>query len=435
MKHFKFFFKLERNRFLTAINVILAALFFIAAMYFIRAGSQWYYSILKDKNDFINIEQRKVGIHQNYSRYAGHGFRVQLMPSPLSIFFSNSGMFPGLTAGLDVGERLHLSGSRSGRDFFARSPGIQWDFASLFIVFATLIYLFYGYETFQHKDYLKMLRGLTGDKKTFLYFISARFLILTFFFLTVILCGTALTLCGGIIFTAGEYLSLLGLSGMWVLVSFIFFILGALIGTKKSKVPGFLSVILTWVCLVFVFPAAVNKIVSVKSGDIPLNYHLELEKFGYVMEFENRAIREVGQYSKKKAATDGGKALVESYISGEYSEICKLEKRVEQQLESQVNFFHSVCLFLPSTFFSSACSELSSLGYESGISFYKNAQSLKDGFVRFYIDKEYYPGDPRVEPFLRGEEYVYYGEVNFPGTTLWGVLLHIIWRIALPGIV
>ncbi len=431
MKPFKHFFIIEFKRLFSLIPLILGLLFLGAAVYVIQDGSDQFKDILKNKEEFKQIEQSKVKKYHYYTQYGAYGFRIQFIPSPVSIFFYDSGSFSELTANIDVGERLNLYNSFKGKNMFKERPGTHADFAGLFLLFGSLMCLFYGYDTFPRREYTKLLSSMAGEKRVYFQTFTARFLLLCLYFTLVTAVGIVIVILNGIAFTGTEYLYILCFLGIWLLLALSMFSVGTALRLIKSKVLGITLLMLTWIFLVYLYPLAVNKITLIKAGNMISNYQMELDKFNELVNFENRAIEDVGRYSKEKAKTQPGKQLVKSFLNREYKKIQKIEKKLEEQVTANIKLFQWLSVFSPTTFISSVTSEMSSKGYEGNLEFFKYNQYLKDKFCLFYFEKEYDspPGEKEIESFIKEEENIFTGSARLPGNFGWGLLVLLVYCV------
>ncbi|MCP4153747.1 MAG: hypothetical protein GY757_38835, partial [bacterium] len=83
-------FSLEWRRFTARNNLVVFLLYWGLALFFVYDGVQQYKDIQQSKENFCRCEQMKLDLYINYSQYGGVGFRILSLPSPLSVFFSNS---------------------------------------------------------------------------------------------------------------------------------------------------------------------------------------------------------------------------------------------------------------------------------------------------------------------------------------------------------
>ena len=414
MRRFKDFVIYEFKAFKCAGNIIIALLFFVAAMYFVQDGSWQFKSILDNKDDFVKIEKFRVQQNRSYSQYGASGFRVMFIPSPLSVFFFNSGVNNNLTADLDVGSRLTISSSFKGRDAFKDRAGNFADFSGLFIFIGTLLVFLYGYEAFRQTDYLKFLSSIITIKKVFWLTVFARFFLALLFFLAVTAAAVLLVVVNGISLRSPDLLYLAVFFLVWMLTVFFFLTLGSIIGLKASKQAGLSLIVIAWLVLVYFIPLGIQKITATGARDIPPNYKLELEKYDHLMKFEQRVTEVVKNYSIKMDSTKEIRDLVDTFINNEYKKIKKIENDLEDNSTKKVNNYQLYSIFTPATFFANVREEMGGTGYENILSFFRYVVNLKHKFCMFYKEKKFYSDDRKVESFIKGDKNIYYAKSRLP---------------------
>jgi ABC-type Na+ transport system ATPase subunit NatA len=288
MNTFKSFLLFEFRRSLTRRNLITILLFFILSMYLTNTGVQQYKEIMKNKNEFQEVEKLKVKQLNNYDQYGGYGFRLYFMPSVLSIFSNNTNLFTELSASIDVGEKLNIEDSFKGKKVFAQQPGRWLDFSGIVLLFGSLIALFYGYDAFCHKEYLKFLASLYGHRQVYFYTWLSRMIWLGLYFIIVAAAALTLTLLNRIPLANSEYNYFLIFIPVMLLAIVFFFSMGTIAGSMKSKLKN-LTIILTWFISVYLLPVGLNQIIEEKSDEISSNYEAELGKLTTLMDFERDA--------------------------------------------------------------------------------------------------------------------------------------------------
>ncbi|NIM18188.1 MAG: hypothetical protein GTO45_39810 [Candidatus Aminicenantes bacterium] len=131
MRTFAKFLKLEFNRLLIPTTLIIAALFFVLSMGMVKSGTEWFRDILNDKEDFKVNQKTKAEGSLSYDQMGVNGFSIKFIPSPLSVFSYNSGLFSSLTAHINVNEILEIHESYKGKDTFKERGGVTrgfyWD--------------------------------------------------------------------------------------------------------------------------------------------------------------------------------------------------------------------------------------------------------------------------------------------------------------------
>lgn len=423
-------FILELKRQFSRKTIALVLFVMLLAFYFIQIGIGNYKNAVENIETFRTFEKVKVQQYVNYNQYGTYGFRVLFVPSPLSIFFINSSTISQLTSNVDAGERLNMYNSFKGRTLFAEKSGGYKDFSGIMLLLGSLLVIYLGYESMIYKDYSRFMTGFTGHGRFFACIICSR---LVLFSLLVLLSGglaLALLEINGIGLSPVELLHFAVYLGILELTMIFFFSLGTIAGSLKSRFAGFVMVIASWFVFVFLAPGVVSAITAGKADNIISNYRLELEKLKNLMDFEQRAIREVGFTNEDNI--DAVRGLIESYWTNEFKKIQAFEKRLENDMQNNIRLFETLSFIVPSTFYLSSSNEISSKGYANFIRFFSYIQDLKGRFVRFYLDKRYYLPPPetgaaspviKIEPFTKENENLFYADSRRPNYLVVGVLL------------
>lgn len=140
----------------------------------------------------------------------------------------------------------------------------------------------------------------------------------------------------------------------------------------------------------------------------------------------------VEKYGKsKEEGLKADKEMSERYWNQEYPKIRALDSRAITYTRRMANKFHLLSIFNAGTFYKSVNNELSSKGYNGYTAFYENIMEVHQGFLRYYIDNKYRPLTGKVEPFLKGEEYVFYGKSSLPAYFGWGIALNVFYILIL----
>jgi ABC-type transport system involved in multi-copper enzyme maturation permease subunit len=431
MKLYRSILGIELKRMIAVMNIILLSVFFVIAMYFTLDGVTRYKNNIKEIEEFKKIEQQKVANYNNNKYYANNGFRIILEPPPVSIFFFNSGVGADLYAYLNLLERLNIESSLKGKNLGKERYTGFTDFSGLLLLIGSLLCLFYGSKSFEHREYLKLLVGLKGEKRIYSLIIGARFSLIALFFLVTMVSGILLSMLSGIVFTGSDYLLLLKFSAAVLLVYFILFIMGTITATFKLEKYRIVLMMTIWACLLYIFPIAASKILNVNARSMNSNVRLELSNWNSVMKFEKRAVNEQGKYSKEKAYTREGIALGKSFLTNEYKEIQESEMKIEDGMKGNSQLYHGISSFTPGTFCLSVSNELSGQGYETVVNLFKYAQNMKDNFEKFYFEKEYPPTNKKVESFIKADENVYKSISHIPGTYWPGMGIMAVYAILL----
>jgi hypothetical protein len=296
----------------------------------------------------------------------------------------------------------------------------------------SLLALYFGYRAMIHKDYLRFITGFTDEKRLFLSIILSR-MAAAFLFLMLNTCISLILLrINRITLSKKDYTHLAVYLGVQGLLLLFFFALGLLTGSMKSRFRGFVMVIVSWFVLVFFIPGVVSAVISAKAGNIVSEYHLELEKLKKMMDFEKRALEQVGPSISWRSNADATREFMEPFWHHDFKELQAYEKRLDNEMVNNIRRFQFLSLLCPTTFYLSTGDETSSKGFENFIRFYKRIQQLKAKFVRFYLDKKYHspplqrdanPSNPGIESFIKGSENLFYAESCLPPVFFAGLAL------------
>ncbi|MCK4766292.1 MAG: hypothetical protein KAW12_29120 [Candidatus Aminicenantes bacterium] len=423
MKTFSCFLILEFKRLFSKKNIILFLIFLLLALYFVQEGTHDYKAVIESKENFQEVERINIGKFINYAQYAFFGFRVKFIPSPLSIFFSNSGVVAELTAFVDSGVRLRIYSSFLGKNLYSERSGSFKDFFGIILLFGSLLCLFIGYDCLRHREYLKFLASILNYRKVYFSLFFSRLLLLNIFFLFIVGCALGLIKLNGISLSSAEYLFLGGYCALMALLSLFFASLGVLAGSIKSRSLGTAMIMALWFALIFLIPGAITRIVARKADNITSAYNLEQKKLNLLSAFEKRALNEAQRYTNLKEKEESEKELVESYWDNELAKIQALEKKMQDDMEDSLKYFQGLSLFFPSTFLLSVNNEISSRGYENFLDFYRYIQQLQRQFIRFYLNKRYYSNYKKIESFVKADENIYHGKTRLPRNFPAGLLL------------
>jgi hypothetical protein len=410
-------------------------------LYLTNTGINQYQDILTNQKEFQDIERLKARQWNNYDQYGGYGIYIYFIPSPLSIFFHNTNLFTELIAHVDVGERSNIYNSFKGKNIFSQKPGGFWDFAGVVLLFGSFMALYYGYDSIRDKEYLKFLSSLLGQRRVFGFILASRIILLSMFVFIATICAVFLIWIHGIKLSITELIFLLIFFLFMLLMTVFFFSLGTICGSAKSGRLGRFLIVVIWIGMVYFIPAAINKIVESSADKITSNYISELEKVRTLMKFENEVKEKVVKLRKK--LEEKGKPniyineavrklmgeLSENYLKNGFQDIQKLEIDLENDIRARFKFFQAISIIFPSSFYLSINNEISSRGDENIIRFHQKARKIKNGFMRFYVEKKYSKLGPsvKVESFVKEDENIYTGESRGPWNSWLGFFVTLLW--------
>ncbi len=467
MSRMIWFLIFEFKRFFSRKNVVMTLLFFLLVLYFVNTGIDRIKDINSGKEEFQKVERLKFDRYKNDSEWMRHSFKILLIPSGMGILFDNSGFFSILTANIDPGEMLRIYNSYKGKTLYDKRPGGFKDFAGVILLLGSLFAIYYGYESFRYKEFLKLLSSFLAHKIVFGSIFISRIALLISLFLFNTGCALILTVLRGLTLSRSEF-GLVGLylSVMSVLLLF-FFILGMLIASFKSKSIATLTIISVWFVFVFFIPGVIDTVVYNKAERITSEFHLESEKLRTMIELEKQTDGQTDDReikNKSSTAVPGqNRDAVEKYreIKLKLKLIRSLEKRMEYEIRENAKLYHNLSLIFPTTLYLSSCSELSSRGYDSFIDFYVTIQKLQEQFTGFHAEEKYRPNPadpgsahtnpsgikspdtkssspgtsapnpPGFDPFKKGAENIYYAKSRLPKNLWIGLFINSLYLVIL----
>jgi len=421
MHTFKAFFILEFKRFFGKRNGMLILMLFLLSLLFIQNGINEYKNILDHKEKFQEIEESKVSSYISYRVYGAYGFRMLFVPAPITIFFNKSGVISDMTSYVDSGERLIIYNSLKGKNVFNLKKWGLTDFSGIILFFASLLALFYGYETLSNAEYFKFLSTLASPGKVFFSLLVSRIILMLLLFMFITAGCLLLFMLNNLHVPLDKYILYFLL--LVFLISIFFFVMGTAFSTIKSKIIGLSSLLSIWFILLFIVPTVINSYIANQADVITPIYRMEMDKFKILSDFENRYIENEGPFTPGKKVTPSMQNRVLSFMKNEFVKLQDLEEDMRNQMERKISLFQGLSTIFPSSFYVSVNNEISSRGYENLIEFYKYVLKLKWKFVEFYLDKVYYTNFSKVESFIKDDENVFHSQSRLPGFFIIGILV------------
>jgi hypothetical protein len=411
-------------------NIIILAVLFIFLALLCWDGIGDYKKIVANKKPFQEMERDKVAMHLHYTFYGVRGVRLLYIPGPLSVIFNDSAVFDGMMAHVDSAEKLEISNSFKGKDLFADSGGFM-DFAGIMLLISCFLALIYGWDGTHNKEYLKFISDISGSPKPGFLITAARIILLNLVFL--VLSGLALAwlLINGI--HAANIFYLVYIIVLILVITF-FAASGAISGSLKSKVAQFITMPVLYLLLVLVIPWLIHWAVYLEAKEgIKSIYEFEYQNFKYMMTLEKRLYDRFGVWSSGNVASDEIKAMIQSGQDIEYKKMREDELNRIDGIVKRIRVYQTLASFFPTTFYISTNKELSSKGFQNFINFYRYSYDKKQDFIKFYIDRKFYQPLPKsgVEPFIKGDEDLFYGKSRLPHSFLLGLILAVIYIAAL----
>ena len=432
MKRFHALYKFELKRILRRNNIILFIVLGILAIYFVYDGVNEYNRILNNKIKFQRIETERVQKYTNYTQYGGYGFRLLFLPSPINILFSNSNLNNDVNAYINSADIFRIYHSYKGKNLFFDKTGFA-DLGGLFLLLGTILALYFGYDSIKSKEFLRFQINIIGIKTYFFCSLLARSVFLLFYLSIIALVTLLILVANNLFLTGPEIINFLVYFLFTLLLLVIFQIVGFIAACSRRKIFGILAMFLFWLIFVFIFPETVRKIIYVKADAIESQFDHELKKLGVVMDFEARALDQAQRYTNLKEKKESERVLIESYWNNEVKKILSLENKLRDDMKTNLEFFHRLSVFSPTTFYGNLSNEISSKGYQNFFSFFDYIQDLKTKFIRYYFNKKFYSNYSEVESFIKDDENIFYAESRLPGNFRTGVTVNLIYLVLLLG--
>lgn len=435
MKSFFSFFALETKRFFSKKTTAIFLVFLILVLFLVQIGINEYKKMHDNKNRFQEMEKIKVQEYINYSQYGAYGFQLLFLPSPLSVFFNNSSMISELNANIDTLLKLNIYSTFKGRALFANRSGTFKDMAGIILLFGTFLTLYFGYDSFRFKDYLKFIASLSNHKTAYYSIIFSRLILLNAFFLMIVACCLLLLRVNGVSLVSTEWYAVMAFGLLMIFILSFFFVIGTIISSFKSKINAIITIISCWFIFVFLIPGAINTFISEKANDITSHYQVELNKLKIIMDFENKAIEKEGAFKIENRQKQSEREIIERFWEIDLKKIESIEEQLKNEMEQNIDIYHKISMFFPTSFYLSTANEIGSRGYKSFVGFYSYVQNLKRQFIRFYINKRFYDQNySEIESFVKGDENIFYAWSQLPGNFSTGLALNLFYIFVLIGI-
>jgi ABC-type Na+ transport system ATPase subunit NatA len=292
---FKAFFILELKRLLVWRKLLPALVFLLFSNYLVIMGIQQYNDVEKGKEEFRDLERKKVEQIVSYDQYGLYGFSLFFMPNPLSTLLYNSSHFTELTCRIDSEEKLYIYSLFEGKKIFEEKPGKLMDFSGIILILGSFISLFYGFDAFRHREYIKFFASLYGHRRTFICIWLSRVILLGVFFIATTCIAISFLIINGIEITASRLGYLLVFLFVMLMMQVFFFTMGTFASRIKSRMMAGLLIVFSWIYFVYLIPAVLNKVVEAKAKDIPSRYTLDIHKLSILMGFEKEVKKEAAK--------------------------------------------------------------------------------------------------------------------------------------------
>jgi len=410
----------------------------LLSLIFLQEGIGKHNTVLKTIRALQAYEQSKVSRYINYPQYGTYGVRILFAPSPIEIFFFNSSSISELTAAVDSGERLKLYNSYKGRSIFTEKTGGFKDFSGIMLLFGSAFALFMGHKAFLHKDYLRFMSGITGERILFFTMVSTRIFLITLFLGFTAFLSLVLLIINKIPITGLELQYLGVYFGILLLVWIFFFMIGASTSSFKSRVTGPIVLLAAWFTLIFIVPSLINSYIYSQAEKIESEISMENSTFNMLMDAEKELNAKFGSIHPQNQNPQEVWDEIRKHLAKEIKQIQAMERSMEDEIQNKTAFHQKLSIWIPSAFYLSTGNEISSKGYINYISFYRYVQELKFKFIPYIMEKGFQAkripvsanSKPRVESFFKDNEDIFEADPVLP-SCFWGGIGIIILYISL----
>lgn len=432
MKYFGSIFKFEWKKVTERRKLWFIAVFTLICLYFVQIGANQYYTILKNNSEVANQEKRDAKTHKSYDMYGAFGINLCLTPPPTSVIFGNDGLFKELSGFVNCLDALDIQIHMKGKDSLQEK---QWSFASFsgWLGFlANLMILFFGASTFRPSGFFKAMVSLVGHKRTFLYTVLAKLMIVAIMSIIIWFFAVLLAIANGISFSIIEYWHIAVSYFIWLETSFFFFASGLLVGLVLPKIRAGVVNLILWVILVFLLPMLIGQYSAHSSNTIPSNISTEIKKWRMFVDFEVKAKEDLNEFTVDRRFENKVREYVEQNLKNVFKRVEEIDFAVKEKMDEIIKKQKKFMMFLPSAFFSSVSNEVSGKGLTSISNFHKYMIEFQIGFYNFYLDKKYYSQDyvkkdKPIESFVKNGENIYKSNSQLPGFIWLGSLMSILY--------
>lgn len=427
------FFTFEWKRFWTGWNIILVLLFTFMSLRVVHNDARDYKEVLKNNEELAEFEIFFPTTIKNYTRYAVFGVQLGFNPPPSSILFYQSGIFRELTARVGGFLTVDLNVSMKSKNSFYEKAGKNSDFSSLLFLYGSLFSSFLGTGTFKYSKYQRMISNSLSHRSLFWGTLISRYLIIVIISLVLILLAVLTILLHGINLDTIDYKIFTCFLIGWLIVSFVFFLIGAILGFRIPKVTGIASVLIVWFLLFHFIPSTIDDFHVDSSFKIPSSISVKMKKFLILNSFETRAKKEA-EYKEESRMQKKLQEIALSIFTNELLKINEVEQRLIDSENAHAKKHHSITLFTPTTFYNSLISELSGKGFIGLIDFHRFAHEFNNKFFRFFYKKKFKSDDKNfknVVSIVNTNENIFSNISRIPYFFLKGVILTSFWVIFL----
>lgn len=404
---------------LATLFILIALLLGIAQLGIIELKKELSEIEKSNKLEKLHVEQ-----FQRYQAYGAYGIKFYMMPSSLS-FMSGFKIYSSLIGTVDHGTKLNIDESR-------KSPVILPDpaygflnFAGLLLIFGSLLSMLLGDKTFKNEKESRFLCSLKRFDRMFVVLITSRMIFITAALILLTLCAALLARLNGLTIPVPYFLAFFGLA---LLVMNFYYFLGIFAGSLKTRRKRIITFVGLYLALTILPLLVIVNLAKGVSNTIS-EYQTEYDKLRIYMAIERNGIKRFGN-------TRSGEEInrfIRGFIANELKIIEDMESKYKNELHDKVGMFQDLSCFFPALFYLSSANEISGGGYKSYFDFYGFIEKMKNEFIKFFFDKEYFSKveSGKVESFIKGDNNIFYCRPGLPPKFLFGIILTLLYTAIL----
>ena len=404
-------------------NLTVFLLIVLATFFFIYSGVHDFQREMNEKKHFQGYEKEKVSHYQNYAQYGAFGYRLFFQPSHLVVFFTNSNFLYDLESNVDTSEIIKVYHLFKGRKVF-ESRGYYKDFSGFIFLVASLFMMYMGMVAIKNLEYMKFNLMFTSFKKLVITSTIVRILLLSMFFISLMVLGYWSTQVERLRFSPEEISQYVHYC-LFALVFLVFFyLLGMVLAVfLKFRKICYLWMFILWFVFIFLIPEFGRMYLFNQSGTLPSNESVNLEKLKALMAYEHEVKEYLQLYPPPKDIAE--KFFLEStsrFVNNVHLFNRKKELELVQEMRKILNSYEIISALFPTQFYRFLSQEISSKGYNSYLNYKWYVIRSQEKFLRYFIKKKYILKETEVEPFITGDENIYQAKSYLP-RVFWVALL------------
>ena len=417
LKLFKSLFIFELKRRLRLREIILFLLILLIFGYFVNDGKARYLDLMKEKKAFQEIEMAKLSKYVLYTQYGTYGLTILFVPSPFIVLYAESA-FDDILTNVNSGDRLEIYKNLKGQAYFKDNSRLI-SLMGITLLFAICFSLLYGLDTTGKKAFLKYLSGLAKPGVLLFTMALVRMLLLILALLVIYGCSFLFLLSQGINLFRSPLLVICLVS---MLLIGVFFFLGCVIGSIKSKAVQWIAFGAIFFASILLIPSIADKHIQSKAKKIESLNEFTIKNLALVMDLEKLLTTKYGISAEEGNEPQEALKKIKTALTKEFPIIFSNEDSMIEDMEEKITYRHTLSCFFPVLFYNTTVEELSSCGGKSFIDFYKFAKNQKMNFINYYVEKKFLSKSSqgknakveKVESFVNHDENLFYARSRLP---------------------